>query len=94
MLQIDEDDFFLGSPKSKFFDILFNANKGLVKDTLEKHIERHVSMEILFEKLSEKIDFDLEQELMSIAIEKQDDIHNYKNDFFISTVGDILTQSE
>jgi len=94
MLPIDEDDFFVGSPQSKFFDILFNANKNLVSDTMEKHIERHVSMEILLEKLSKKVDFDLEQELMNIKIEQQDDVHHYKTDFYISTVGDILTQSE
>ena len=94
MLHIDEDDYFVGSPQSKFFDILFNANKNLVKDTLEKHVERHAAMEILLEKLCAQTEIDIEDELMHIKVEQLDKVHHYKTDFFISTVGDILTQNE
>ncbi|WP_024953994.1 DUF2018 family protein [Sulfurospirillum arcachonense] len=94
MLYEDEDDFFVGSPRSKFFDILFNANKNLVQDALEKHVERHVAMEMILEKLALKEGIDIETEISIIRSEKQDDIHNAKVDFFISTVGDILTQNE
>lgn len=94
MLYEDEDDFFVGSPKSKFFDILFNANKNLVEDALEKHVERHVAMEMLLERLVADKGIDIETEISIIKTEKQDDIYNAKVDFFISTVGDILTQNE
>lgn len=94
MLYEDEDDFFVGSPKSKFFDIMFNANKNLVEDALVKHIERHVAMEMILEKLAEENGLNLEAEISTIRAEKQDEIHNAKVDFFISTVGDILTQNE
>ncbi len=94
MLYEDEDDFFVGSPRSKFFDILFNANKNLVEDTLEKHIERHVAMEILLERLANEKDLNIEAEISMIRAEKQDEIHMAKTDFFIATVGDILTQNE
>ncbi len=40
MLYEDEDDIFMGSPKSKFFDILFHANKDLVKEKLLQIVER------------------------------------------------------
>ena len=94
MLYEDEDDFFVGSPKSKFFDIMFNANKNLVEDALEKHIERHVAMEMLLEQFAQKEGLNLEAEISTIKVEKQDDIFNAKKDFFIYTVGDILTQNE
>lgn len=94
MLYEDEDDFFVGSPKSKFFDIMFNANRNLVEDALEKHVERHVAMEILLEKLAQNAGLNLEAELSNIGLEQQDDIHNAKADFFITTVADILTQNE
>jgi len=94
MLYEDEDDFFVGSPKSKFFDIMFNANRNLVEDALEKHIERHVAMEMILERLVEKEGLNLEAEISTIRVEKQDDIYNSKRDFFIVTVGDILTQNE
>lgn len=94
MLYEDEDDFFVGSPRSKFFDIIFNANKNLVEDALEKHVERHVAMEILLERLMSDTDINLEAEISMIKAEKQDDIHNAKMDFFIATMGDILSQNE
>jgi len=94
MLYEDEDDFFVGSPRSKFFDILFNANRNLVEDALEKHIERHVAMEMLLEQFAQKEGLNLEAEISTIKVEKQDDIFNAKKDFFIYTVGDILTQNE
>ena len=94
MLYEDEDDFFIGSPRSKFFDILFNANRDLVENALEKHIERHVAMEMLLEKLAKEKGLDLEAEISTIGIENQDEIHNAKNDFFIHIVGNILTQNE
>ena len=94
MLYEDEDDFFVGSPRSKFFDIMFNANRNLVEDTLEKHVERHAAIEILLNKFIEEKGLDLEAEITTIRAEKQDEIHNAKIDFFIATVGDILTQNE
>jgi hypothetical protein len=94
MLHIDEDDLFVGSPRSKFFDILFNANKSVVEDVMTKHIERHVAMEQLLEQLASRYEIDIEQELSSILYEKQDDVLIRKTDFFIATVGDVLTQNE
>jgi hypothetical protein len=94
MLYEDEDDFFVGSPRSKFFDIMFNANKNLVEDALEKHVERHVAVEMLLNKFIEEKGLHLEAEISTIRAEKQDEIHHAKIDFFIATVGDILTQNE
>lgn len=94
MLHIDEDDFFVGSPESKFFDVIFHANKGLVENVLVKQIDRYGAMEILLEKLSQKVDFDIEAELMNIMIDEQDALYHKKIDFYIATTGDILTQSD
>ena len=94
MLYEDEDDFFVGSPRSKFFDIMFNANKNLVEHALEKHVERHVAVEMLLNNLIEEKGLNLEAEISTIRAEKQDEIHHAKIDFFIATVGDILTQNE
>jgi len=54
MLYEDEDDFFMGSPKSKFFDIIFNANKNLVKEKLLDIVDRYNAMELLLEQSLEK----------------------------------------
>ena len=94
MLYEDEDDFFVGSPKSKFFDIMFNANRNLVEGALEDHIERYAAMEMLLEKFAAEQDLNLEVQISTIRQEQQDEIHHAKMDFYMSTVGDILTQHE
>ena len=91
MLYEDEDDIFMGSPKSKFFDILFNANKDLVKSKLLHIIDRYNAMELLLEKeLEENVD----HAIATVLLEEADAIMHRNNDFFIATVGEILTQNE
>lgn len=93
MLYEDEDDIFMGSPRSKFFDIIFNANRNLVEHKIETLLERYVVMEkMLEEKLGE--DVDVQRIVDSYIIENPDEMHNLKKDMFIVSVGDILTQNE
>lgn len=91
MLYEDEDDIFMGSPKSKFFDILFNANRNLVKEKLLDIVERYNAMELLLE---EHLGSNVHQGVHSLLLERADEIHERNNDFFIATVGEILTQNE
>ena len=93
MLYEDEDDIFMGSPRSKFFDIMFNANRNLVEHKMETLIERYVAMEkMLEEHLGEEVD--VQRIVDSLIIAEPDEIHHRKRDMFIVTVGDILTQNE
>ncbi len=91
MLYEDEDDIFMGSPKSKFFDILFNANKDLVKEKLLQIVERYNAMELLLE---ETLGQEVHHAVHSVLMERADAIHERNTDFFIATVGEILTQNE
>ena len=91
MLYEDEDDIFMGSPKSKFFDILFHANKDLVKEKLLQIVERYNAMELLLE---ETLDTDVHHAVNSVLMERADEIMERNTDFFIATVGEILTQNE
>lgn len=92
MLYEDEDDFFMGSPKSKFFDILFHANQELVKNKLLEIIDRYSAMEYLLEKhLGEEA---AHQAIQTTLFEESDAVLNRNNDLFIATVGEILTQNE
>lgn len=93
MLFEEDDDFLVGSPKSKFFDIVFNANRGLVEESFEVCIEKYVAMEHLLEKLCVQNDLDLEQELMNYKIEQADLIHKGTTDFYIEKTANILTQN-
>lgn len=92
MLYEDENDFFMGSPKSKFFDILFNANKELVKTKLLEIIDRYSAMEILLEK---QVGAEaLEGMIHTVFMDEMDAVVEHNNDLFISSVGAILTQNE
>ena len=92
MLYEDEEDIFMGSPKSKFFDIFFNANRNLVKEKLLQMIDRYNAMEILLEQQLGQDQLDAMVE--TVLLEHADDIYEKNNDFFIATVGEILTQNE
>ena len=91
MLYEDEDDIFMGSPKSKFFDILFHANKDLVKNKLLEVIERYNAMEMLLEKT---LGDEAHHAIASVLMDEADALLERNNDFFIATVGEILTQNE
>lgn len=92
MLYEDEDDFFMGSPRSKFFDILFNANQELVKTQLLEIVDRYSAMEILLEK---QVDAGvLDGMIRTVLMEEMDAVVEHNNDLFISSVGEILTKNE
>lgn len=86
----EDDDIFGGTPKSKFFDIVFNANANLVRFELEKMVERYVAMESLLESQDENF----EQKVQSHIMDNQDEVESLKNDFFMGFVGDVLSNNE
>lgn len=92
MLDIDENDPFTGSPRSKFFDVILNGNRGVVENVLENLLERYAVMERLLGQTSDAQT--LEATIQNALYTDQDAIHEAKNDLYISLVGDVLTQHE
>lgn len=92
MLDIDENDPFTGSPKSKFFDVLLNGNRGVVENVLENFLERHAAMEKLLLETADSSE--LNNKIQNILYNEQDTINASKTDLYINLVGDILTQHE
>lgn len=93
MLYEDEDDYFVGSPKSKFFDIVFNANRSLVEESITNIIKRYSAMELLLEEFI-KDERELEYRLAEIKNDKNDEITNRNNNLYIVATGEVLTQHE
>ncbi|MDR2100886.1 MAG: DUF2018 family protein [Campylobacteraceae bacterium] len=91
LLNIDENDILTGSPRSKFYDMLFNANRNLVTDVMEGWIERFAAMEHL---LRCELGDEFETRIQEIIYENTDAVEEGKNDFFIGKVGEILSQHE
>ncbi|MDD5158533.1 MAG: DUF2018 family protein [Sulfuricurvum sp.] len=88
----DEDDIFQGSPKSKFLDIVFNANRDLVHNELERLMTRMAAMELMLQEAhgEDKID----RVLQTMQFERADEIDMMAKNLYIISVGNVLTQNE
>ena len=82
-------DIFSQSPREKFFEILFNANKNLVENELEKTFEKFIAMS----EFCEKNGFD-ETAQNSFISQNQILVNERLNDIYIGLSGDILSQNE
>lgn len=82
-------DIFSQSPREKFFEILFNANKNLVENELEKTFEKFIAMS----EFCEKNGFD-EMAQNSFISQNQTLVNERLNDIYIGLSGDILSQNE
>ncbi|QKF92100.1 DUF2018 family protein [Campylobacter sp. CCUG 57310] len=82
-------DIFAQNPRDKFFDILFNANRNLVENEIEKLLEKFVAMSIYCEQSGFN-----EIAQNAFITQNQTEIHDGLNDIYIGISGDILSQNE
>ncbi len=87
----DEDDIFMGSPKSKFMDVVFNANNDIVRHELEIFIDKVAAMELM---LSQHVGDDIDREVKRFALSNQSDVETKAKSLYIELMGAILSQSE
>lgn len=86
----DEDDIFMGSPRSKFLDIVFNANRSLVEAELERLIERLATLELIQQEDPEMLD----KKLLDYRLKNQDAVDTKVKSLYIESMGNVLTQNE
>ncbi|SFV57832.1 hypothetical protein MNB_SV-6-132 [hydrothermal vent metagenome] len=86
----DDDDAFVGTPKSNYFAIAKTANQNIVEMEIEKMFRRFA----VAEKILEERGLEEEQErlLKSMAIDPE--LEDRTNSIFIELVGNIVTQCE
>jgi hypothetical protein len=87
----DEDDIFMGSPKSKFMDVVFNANNDIVRNELEIFIEKYAVMELMLEK---HVGDDIDTEIKKFIFQNRDSVDTKTKSLYIELMGSILSQSE
>jgi hypothetical protein len=85
----DEDDIFMGSPKSKFFDIIQQASEDVVRDEMDKIIEKFAVMEILLSK-EQGEHFDIDKMLYQYAFENADEVEKMKKGLYMEFAGEII----
>jgi hypothetical protein len=79
------------TPKDKFFEIIFNANKNLVTEELEEVFKRLAALEILAE---ECYGDEVEQKINEVIFTKSDELEGMETDLYIDTMSKILTKNE
>ncbi len=89
----DEDDIFMGSPKSKFLEIVYNANRNIAEAELLQLVERIAALELLLEERGMDAD-ELERVLKTLMFEKAAEIDVATKNIYMDSVGKILSQSE
>ena len=87
----DEDDLFLGSPQSKFMDIIFHANENLAKEELENIITKMAAMEIMLE---EHVGPEWDDKLPSRDYARQDEVAEVAKSLYVEYTGAILSRNE
>ena len=89
----DEDDIFLGSPKSKFFDVVFNANNDVARYELEGMIDRMATMELLLEENMGSLE-EIEDKIKEYKYSRAQEIEGHAKNTYIYYMGAILSKSE
>ncbi len=83
----DENDILTGSAKSKFLDVLKNANSEIVVEELDKIIEKFAAMELL---LSQNNNF--EKVLQEYIFKNSDEIHQMKKSLYMEFTSEIISR--
>ncbi len=92
-MYFEDDDILGGSPKSRFFDILFHANRNVVEAEVEKMVEWMAALELIVE---EKCGLDVEKEVVNVLYDEEQraKLEQKVNSLYIEYMGKILSQSE
>lgn len=85
----DEDDIFMGSPKSKFFDVVDQASKDIVEDELDKIIEKLAALELIVSQDKDE-DFDVNEYIKEFTKENSQDVNGMKKGLYIEFTGEII----
>lgn len=85
----DEDDIFVGSPKSKYFDVTKNANEEIVQEEFDKLLEKVAVMELLLSKDKDE-NFDVNELVRQYVLQNLDEIEEMKKGLYVELTGDII----
>ncbi|MBN2894956.1 MAG: DUF2018 family protein [Campylobacterales bacterium] len=87
----DEDDIFSGSPRSKFIDVIYNANRDLCANELERLMERLSTLEMI---VQEQLGLDSDKAVNDVYFSRGEEVAAATKNNYMISVGRILTQNE
>ena len=85
----DEDDIFMGSPKSKFFDVSREASKEVVEDEIDKIIEKLAVLEMIVSQ-DKGENFDINDFIKEYTLENYEKVKAMKKGLYVEFTGEII----
>jgi len=85
----DMNDLFAGTPSSKFWDIVNQANEEIVQDEVDKVFKRYAIMEMMLSE-GKGLDYDLYADIEKYGFENSIEVENKKKGLYIEFTGDIV----
>lgn len=82
-------DIFDTSPRQKFYDIVFGANRNIVENSLDSLFQRLVALESLAERTGVS-----QRDIAGFIASSGAEIEDGLNDIYIGMSGEILSQNE
>ncbi len=85
----DEDDIFMGSPKSKFFDVTREASKEVVEDEIDKIIEKLAVLEMIISEDKDE-NFDINEFIKEYTLENSQKVKAMEKGLYVEFTGEII----
>ncbi|MRI83086.1 MAG: DUF2018 domain-containing protein [Nitratiruptor sp.] len=93
-MYFEDDEILGGTPKSRFFDVIFHANRNVVQEELERLIEWMAALELLVEERCGVEDLEGAINQILHDQERAEDLQRRVNSLYIEYMGQILSKSE
>lgn len=88
-LSEDEDDIFMGSPKSKFFDVSREASQDIVEEEIDKIIEKVAVLEMLLSEGKDE-NFDINAVIKQYLFDNEEKVNAVKKGLYVEFTGEII----
>ena len=85
----DEDDIFMGSPKSKFFDVSREASKDIVEEEIDKIVEKLAVLEMIISQ-DKGENFDINDFIKEYTLENYEKVKAMKKGLYVEFTGEII----
>ncbi|MFK2823574.1 DUF2018 family protein [Arcobacter sp. YIC-80] len=85
----DEDDIFMGSPKSKFFDVSREASQDIVEEEWDKIVEKVAALEMMLSQGKDE-NFDINEEIKEFKLNNEKELEAMKKGLYVEFTGEII----
>ena len=85
----DEDDIFMGSPKSKFFDVSREASQDIVEEEIDKIVEKLAVLEMIISQ-DKGENFDINEYIKEYTLENYEKVKAMKKGLYVEFTGEII----